>query len=50
MLLDGNKEAFEAYLSGDRRSEIVLEYFRRHEVARPIGLVSPISPTSAMRP
>ena len=40
MLLDGNREALRAYLDGDRRSEIVLAYFRRHEVASPIRLAS----------
>ena len=46
MLLDGNRTALAAYLSGDRQSKIVLEYFRRHAVASPIRLASLTSNTS----
>jgi hypothetical protein len=35
MLLDGNRKALRAYLSGDRESEIVLVYFRRASVPVP---------------
>ncbi len=37
MLLDGDRAALQAYLAGDRSSESVVKYFRRHGIDTPLS-------------